>query len=95
MVRQDRERVLAARVPEDYVSGLDKLVDRKVFENRSGAIRRAIYNLLVATKALQERVAEPCVDNRVPTPHPYVILRARQQNASDSHHVTKEGVPPA
>jgi Arc/MetJ-type ribon-helix-helix transcriptional regulator len=95
MVPQNRERVLAARVPESCAAGLDQLVDRSFFENRSSAVRESNYNLLVATRALQELVSEGCVDNSTPSLHPCVILRARQQNASDSHRVTEEGVPPA
>jgi Arc/MetJ-type ribon-helix-helix transcriptional regulator len=53
----------AARVPESYLAGLDRLVGRGVFANRSAGIRRAIYNLLVATKAVHERVVEPCVNS--------------------------------
>lgn len=52
MYKPEHERIVAARVPKSYLAGLDELVNRKAFQDRSGAIRRAIYNLLVATKAM-------------------------------------------
>ena len=54
--------IIASRIPKDLIVGLDELVTKGAFENRSGAIRRAIYNLLVATKTVQERVVEPHVN---------------------------------
>jgi len=95
MKSEDRERVVAARVSEGYILALHELVKRGAFADRSAAIRRAVYNLLVATKALQEQGADPYVGNRTPTPHPFVIPRTRQLNVSDSHHVTKEDALPA
>ena len=43
---------------------------------------------------LLRKTTQPKRDDRTPTPHPYIIPRARQENTSDSHHVTKEGAPP-
>jgi len=62
MPSSKNDGIVASRVPQGFIVDLDKLVAKGVFENRSGAIRRAIYNLLVATKTLQERVVEPRVN---------------------------------
>lgn len=62
MSSPEREKILAARVPEDYLIRLDGLVKRGLFENRSGAIRQAILGLLNQRRTYENRSAERAVN---------------------------------
>jgi Arc/MetJ-type ribon-helix-helix transcriptional regulator len=54
--------IIASRVPKDLIVGLDELVRKGAFENRSRAVLQAIVNLLRQTEASENRIAEPTVN---------------------------------
>lgn len=49
-------RILTVHLPEAYIQGLDELVNRRLYPNRSEAIRVAVRDLLRAE--LWERPAQ-------------------------------------
>lgn len=55
---------MAARITKTSNQGLNELVVRGLFPDKSSAIRRAIENLLNQTGVCERRLAEPIV-NRV------------------------------
>ncbi len=61
MVR-DREGIVAARVPRDFVSAMDELVKTGSFKDRSEVVRKAIQNLLEESTVGERRLAQPAVN---------------------------------
>ena len=60
--RKDRESsnnprtlIVSFHIPRALLDALDRLVEAGVFNNRSEAIRHALYRLLLESKGLEER----------------------------------------
>jgi len=68
MLPTKNDGIVASRVPKDLIVGLDELVRKGAFKNRSRAVLQAIVNLLSQTETGEDRITEPAV-NRVNEHH--------------------------
>ena len=50
-----RTHIVSFHIPRALLDALDRLVEMGVFNNRSEAIRTALYRLLVETRVLEDR----------------------------------------